>query len=128
MLQYFKKLKLCTKLVPRQYMKIFTSKFICNNLCLVFGSFIIYLQSSTNKVYSTSGTLHRMTGSSGKLITRLTFVGKCPWLMYMIWLTYCFPFFSAITTPFGVSSCFFKLKDFNCSNSFVHLPFFKFGH
>ena len=30
--QFVKKLKLCTKLVPGQYMKVFTVKFVSNNL------------------------------------------------------------------------------------------------
>ena len=77
MLYFSKKLKLCTKLVPIQYMKVFTSKFICNNLYLLFVViFIIYLQSST-KVVSTTGTSHRMTSSSAKSIAGVTFMGKC---------------------------------------------------
>ena len=70
-----------------------------------------------------------MTGSSVKSITRVTFVGKCPcWLMYMICLTYRFPFFLVIATLFDVAYCIFKLKDFNCSNSFLPLPFIKLGY
>ena len=37
-IQFLKKLKLYKKLVPRQYMKVFLSKFICNSLYL----FVIY--------------------------------------------------------------------------------------
>ena len=48
--------------------------------------------------------------------------------MYVICLTYCFPFFSVIVTFFDVASCIFKLKDFNCFDSFVTLPFIKLGH
>ena len=85
----FKKIKLCTKLVARQYMNVFTSKFICNNLYLLFVViFIICLQSST-KLFFITGTSHWMTGSSVKSITGVTFVGKCPWL---VCLTYCLHF------------------------------------
>ena len=68
-----------------------------------------------------------MTDSFVKSIIGVTFVGKCTLLMYMIFLTYCFPFFSVIATLFDVASCIFKLKlkNFNCSNSFVPLPFIK---
>ena len=119
MLWFFKKIKLYTKLVPRLYMKVFTSKFICNNLYLLFVFiFIIYLQSST-KLFSITGTSHWMTGSSVKSITGVTFVGKCPWL---VCLTYFLSFLSVTATLFDVTSCIFKLKNFNCSNFFVPLP------
>ena len=39
-----------------------------------------------------------------------------------------FPFISVIATLFDVTSYIFKLKDFNCSNLFVPLPFNKLGH
>ena len=55
MLQFIEKLKLCTKVVPRQYIKVFTSNLICSNFYLLFVVFIIYLQSST-KVFSTTET------------------------------------------------------------------------
>ena len=42
MLQFFKKLKLCKKLVPRQYIKVFASKFVCDNVYLLFVILIIY--------------------------------------------------------------------------------------
>ena len=44
-------------------------KFICNNLYLLFVViFIIYLQylQLSTKVFSTTGTTHRITGSSGQ--------------------------------------------------------------
>ena len=69
-----------------------------------------------------------MIGSSVKSMAGVTFAGKCPWLMYMIYLTYCFPFSSVIATLFDGASSIFKLKDFNCSNFFVSLPFIKLGH
>ena len=56
-LQFLKKLKLCTKLVLRQYMKVFASKFICHNFCLLFILSIIYLKS-TAKLSSATGTSH----------------------------------------------------------------------
>ena len=59
-----------------QYMKVFISKYICNNLYL-FPTFIIYLQSPT-KVFSTTGTSHRMPGSSVKSITTVTFEVNAP--------------------------------------------------
>ena len=75
-------------------MKVFTLKFICNNLYLFFVIFIIYLQSFTKKVFSTTGTSHWMTDWSIQLMTEVTFAGKYPWLMYiMINLTCCFHFF-----------------------------------
>ena len=39
-----------------------------------------------------------------------------------------FPFFSVIATLFDIDSCILKLKDFNCSNSFVPFLFIKLGH
>ena len=55
-----------------QLIKIaFFEKWIFSN------SFIIYFQSST-KVFSTTGTSHRMTFSYVNSITGVTFVGKCP--------------------------------------------------
>ena len=66
-----------------------------------------------------------MIGSFVKSKTGVNFAGKCSWLMYMICLIHCFPFFSVIATLFDVASCIFKLKDFNCPNSFVPLPFNK---
>ena len=66
-----------------------------------------------------------MTGSFVKPLTGVTFVDKCPWLVYMICLTYTlFSFFSVITIFFDVASCIFKLKDFN---SLIPLPFVEFG-
>ena len=55
MLQFLKRLKPCIKLVLRQYIKVTTSKFIGDNLYLLFVILMIYLQSST-KVFSKSGT------------------------------------------------------------------------
>ena len=82
-------------LVPRQYMKVFTSKFTCNNLYLLFVViFTIYLQSSTI-LFSITGRSHWMTGSFVKSITGVTFVGKCSWL---VCLTYCLPFFCDCNT------------------------------
>ena len=105
------------------------SLFVSNNLYLLFVIFIIYLCNLKTKVFSTTGTSHWMTDLSVKSITGVTFAGKCPWLMYMICLlTYCFPFFSMIATLFDIAFSIFKLKDFNCSNSFVPLPFIKLGH
>lgn len=119
MLQFLTKLKLCTKLVSRQYMKAFASKFIYNNLCLFLNA----------TVFSTTGASHWISGSSVKSITGVTFGGKCPWLMYMICqLIFCFPFFSVIVSLFDVTSFILKLKDLNCSNSFLPLPFIKLGH
>ena len=68
MLQFLNKPKLFTKLVLRQYMKVFTSKFISNNLYLLFVIFIIYLHSFA-KIFPAIGISHRMTGSSLKSIT-----------------------------------------------------------
>ena len=112
------------------YMKVFMSKFLCNNLYLLFVIFIIICNHVKTKVFSITGTSHWMIGSSLKSIIGVTFVGKCPWLMYihMICLTYCFPFSSVITTLIDVASCIFKLNDFNCSNPFVVLPFSKLDY
>ena len=55
-IQFLKKPELCTKLVPKQHIKGFTLKFICNNVYLLFTIFIIYLESSTI-VFSTTRTL-----------------------------------------------------------------------
>ena len=49
-------------------------------------------------------------------------------LSWYICLTYCFPFLSVIAALFDVTSRIFTLKNFNCSNSFVPLPFMKLGH
>ena len=57
MLQFPKKLKLCTKLFLRKYMKKFRSKFIFNSFCLLFVSFIICLRLTT-KLSSATGTSH----------------------------------------------------------------------
>ena len=46
-------------------MKVFTSKFVCNDLYLLIAIFIIYVQSFT-KVFSTAGTSYRMAGLSVK--------------------------------------------------------------
>ena len=73
MLQFLKKLKLGTKLVSRQYIKVLTSKFISSNLYMLVFIFIIYFQSST-KVFSATETLHWITGPSVNLITGVTFV------------------------------------------------------
>ena len=100
-----------------QLIKIaFFEKWIFSN------SFIIYFQSST-KVFSTTGTSHRMTFSYVNSITGVTFVGKCPWLVYMICLTHCFPSFSVTAALFDAISWFFK--DFD---SFLLFPFVKLGH
>ena len=73
MLQFLKKLKLSTKLISRQYIKVLTSKFISSNLYMLVFIFIIYFQSST-KVFSATETLHWITGPSVNLITGVTFV------------------------------------------------------
>ena len=65
--------------------------FICNHL--------------KTKAFYRTGTSNWMIGSSVKTITGVTFVGKCPKLMYMICLAYCFPFFSVNATVFDVASC-----------------------
>ena len=69
-----------------------------------------------------------MTGLSVKSIAGVTFVGKYPWLVYIICLTYCFPFSSAIATLFFITSCIFKLKDFKGSNIFLTRLFVKLCH
>ena len=122
---FFKKLKLWAKLVPRQYMIVVTSKFICNNLyLLIVAIFMIYLQWFT-KVSSTTETSQRMTGSSIKSVTGETFIGKCPWL---VGLTEFFLFFLVTATLFDAALCIFKLKNFNCSYSLASLTFIKLGH
>ena len=84
--------------VPRQYMKVFAWKSICNSLYpLLFAViFIIHLQSFSS-VFSATGTSHQMTGSSVKSIGRVTFVGNCPCL---VCLAYYFAFFSEIVSFF----------------------------
>ena len=72
-LQFLNKLKLGTKLVSRQYIKVLTSKFISSNLYMLVFIFIIYFQSST-KAFSATETLHWITGPSVNLITGVTFV------------------------------------------------------
>ena len=57
--------------------EVFTPKFICNYLYLLFIIFSIYLQSST-KIFSTTGTSYWTTGSSVNWIEGVTFVVKCP--------------------------------------------------
>ena len=97
-------------------MTVLISKSICNNLYLLFVViFVIYL-SSSKKVFSKTETSHQMTGSSVTSVTAVTFLGKCPCLVCQ---PYCFISFSVIATLFDVVSCIFKLKDFNCSHSFV---------
>ena len=76
MLQSLKKLNLGKKVVPRQYIKEFSSECISNNLYMLVSIFIIYLQSSA-KVFSAIEALQRITGSSVKSITGVTSVGKC---------------------------------------------------
>ena len=83
-----------------------------------FIIFINYFQSSM-KVFSTTGISYWTTGSSLKLISGVNCVDKCPLLEYMICLRYCFSFFSVIAASFHVTSCIFKLRCFNCSNSLV---------
>ena len=68
MLQFLDQLKLCTKLVSRQYIQVFSSKFTWKNVCLSFAIFTFYLQSST-KVFSASRTSHWVTISSEMSIT-----------------------------------------------------------
>lgn len=68
MLQFLDQLKLCTKLVSRQYIQVFSSKFTWKNVCLSFVIFTFYLQSST-KVFSASRTSHWVTISSEMSIT-----------------------------------------------------------
>ena len=68
MLQFIDQLKLCTKLVSRQYIQVFSSKFTWKNVCLSFVIFTFYLQSST-KVFSASRTSHWVTISSEMSIT-----------------------------------------------------------
>ena len=87
--------------------------FICNHL--------------KTKVFSTTGTSHLMTGSSVKSIAEVTFLGKCLWLMYIICLTL-FSFFVSDRNTFRRSFLYFRLKDFNCYDSFVPVPFIKLGH
>ena len=41
-------------------------------------------------VFSTTRTFHRMTSSSVKSITGVTFVGKCPWLVFLTYCLFCF--------------------------------------
>ena len=85
MLQFLKKLKLCTKLVSRQYMKVLTSKLIYNNLYLLFVIFIIYLPSSKNKSIFCNWNLTLNDWFICNVKNRGNFCGgKCPWLMYMI--------------------------------------------
>ena len=43
------------------------------------------------------------------------------WCIWFVW--HCFPFFSVIAISFDATSCLFKLKCFNWSNSFVCYPF-----
>ena len=43
------------------------------------------------------------------------------WYIWFVW--HCFPFFSVIAISFDATSCLFKLKCFNWSNSFVCYPF-----
>ena len=67
-----------------------------------------------------------MTGLSVKSITGETSVGMCPWL---VWFVRHVPFFSVIMTLlFDFRTCIFNVKDFNCSNSFIPLPFIELGH
>ena len=68
MLQFLDQLKLCTKLVSRQYIQVFSSKFTWKNVCLSFVIFTFYLQSST-KVFSASTSSHWVTISSEMSIT-----------------------------------------------------------
>ena len=112
--------------VSRQYIKVFAWKSICNNLYLLLFAviFIIYLQSFSS-VFSATGTSHQMTGSSAKSIGRVTFVGNCPCL---VCLAYYFAFFLRDCKLFFVTSYIFKLKDFNCSYSFVLFLCLKLGH
>ena len=130
MLQFLKKLKL-HKVNSKEICEIIHIKvYLFPIICIYYLSFfIIYLCNLKTKVFSTTGTSHWMTDLSVKSITGVTFAGKCPCLMYMICLlTYCFPFFSMIATLFDIAFSIFKLKDFNCFNSFVPLPFIKLGH
>ena len=76
-------------------MKLFASKFISNDLFLLFSIFIIYLQSST-KVICAIEISHWMAGSSVKSIRGINFFFKFPWLVYITFQTYCFPFWTPI--------------------------------
>ena len=69
-----------------------------------------------------------MTDSFVKPITEVTIVDESPWFVYIICRTYCSPFSSKIATFFNVTSCIFKLKDFNCSNFVVPFPYIELGH
>ena len=114
--------------ISSKYMLVFTSKFICNNLYLLFVIFIIYLQSSKNKSICYNWNLTLNDWFICKVNDRGNFVGKFPWLMCIICLTYCFLFLSVIVALFDIAFSIFKLKDFSFSNSFVPLPFIKLGN
>ena len=127
MLQDFKKLKLYTKSVQRRYMKQFTSKFICNNLYLLFVNFIIHSQSLDKYFLQLEHHIEwRWEGK--KLKIGVTLEGKSPNLVYMIYLIYCFHFFSVIATLlFAGASCIFKLKELIPSYPFGSLNCYQIG-
>ena len=50
------------------------------------------------------------------------------WILYWGLVLLGLTCFSVITTLFEVAFCIFKLKDFNCSNSFILHPFLKLGY
>ena len=90
-LQFFKKLKLSTKLVPGQlsiHIKIYLEPFVSFLL-----PFFIYLKSS--KCIFATRISPWNTGSFVKTISVVTFMGKCPpHLLVHICRAYCFSFMS----------------------------------
>ena len=91
----------------------------------LFINCTLYLKSST-KVFSTTWrTNWWKTGPSVKpSISEMTF-WKCPWYLSIISLfvlTYCFSYFSIITT-YEVTSFVFVLQCFSWSNSLVPFSF-----
>ena len=114
MLQFLKKLRVHTKLVPRQYIK-YSHQNSFATICIYHLSFC-HLFAITNK-----------SNSHPKSISEVTVVIKYPWLVHMICLIYCFFLFLQSSQHFLTffDNCVFKLKCFNSYDSLLPFPFGK---
>ena len=109
MLPFLKKTKAMQNISSETVHLVFTSKFACHYLYLLCINFINYFYSFTT-VSPTTRTSYWTIGSSVKTISGTNFVGKCTWLIYSIFLTYCVTFFSQRYEHFLIAaSCIFKL-------------------
>ena len=125
MLQFLKKLRVHTKLVPRQYIKYSHQNSFAT--IFIYHLSFCHLFAITNKSTSCNWNIILKENSHPKSISEVTVVIKYPWLVHMICLIYCFFLFLQSSQHFLTffDNCVFKLKCFNSCDSLLPFPFGK---